>query len=352
MREEPWFTKGAKDDDVAISSSLTLSRNLRNYPFPLAAKKEEKDAVKNIIFNIFKQQEKFPFFTVEKNEIVGSSLSILQERGIMGEAPCDLILCGEGGVTARVNGTEHIKIRCFKTGMNFRECYNECREVEKMLGEKVQFAWNEKRGFLTSDLRLLGSAMKLSARFHLFSTLRSGLLGETEKKLSALSINIKPSFQREVVERNLSFFDISTTQAMKGSDFEQLASFEAACRSVLESERREREKEREEHSLEVKDLVIRYYALSRVALFLKCSEAFAIISAMKYALNASLAEGVEQRVLTSLLYRVRDAHAEYILATGNLVFEDEIMQNLSLKRDRVRALILQEALKNLVLKDG
>lgn len=352
MKESPWFTKSAKDDDVVVSSSLSISRNLRNYPFPISAKKEEKEAVKNIIFNIFKRKDGFPFFSVDKSEIEGSSLEILRERGIMGKEPCDLILLGGGGVTIRVNADEHINMRCFKTGVNFRECYRECREVEKILREKVQFAWDEKRGFLTSDLCLLGSAMRLSARFHLFSTLRSGLLGETEKKLSAASLRIKPSFQRESVERKLAFFDISTTQAMRGSDYEQLASFEAACKSVAETERRALQNEKSAHSLEAKDIVIRMYALSRVALFLKCSEALSIISAMKYAINADIAEGLEQKELTSLLYRVRDAHVDYILATGDLVFEDEIMQNLYLKRDRVRALILQEALKNLVLKDG
>ena len=64
----------------------------------------------------------------------------------------------------------------------------------------------------------------------------------------------------------------------------------------------------------------------------------------------SLIEGIDGKTIVGLLYRIQDAHLSYLMENGKFNFADDIKDEHRLKLDRLRAVVLQEALENISLR--
>jgi len=62
----------------------------------------------------------------------------------------------------------------------------------------------------------------------------------------------------------------------------------------------------------------------------------------------NLLTGIDDSVLFALLYRIQEAHLEYVLKNGSFNFEKDVSGTVK-KNGRLRALILQEAFENIKL---
>nr|MCR5291212.1 hypothetical protein [Treponema sp.] len=58
-------------------------------------------------------------------------------------------------------------------------------------------------------------------------------------------------------------------------------------------------------------------------------------------------KGIEDTDIAALLYRVQNAHLQFMLQSGKFDFEQDIIDDKSLKIQRLRSLVLQEAVENI-----
>ncbi|MBQ8522920.1 MAG: hypothetical protein IJ458_04625 [Clostridia bacterium] len=68
----------------------------------------------------------------------------------------------DNDVTVQINNKNHIEI--FSKHHNIYEAYSKAKEVDKKLCNKLHFAYNDKYGFLTPDIKSIGSGMSIETK--------------------------------------------------------------------------------------------------------------------------------------------------------------------------------------------
>ena len=195
--------------------------------------------------------------------------------------------------------------------------------------------------------------MKISARLSLPATLRSGKIQAVLDYVRSKKAAIIPAFPQASLP-NLpppgSYFILFGLNAANGSEIDQIAEMESISRFIAEYERKILLDFADNHTTIVRNFVLRSYSTLGASLLLSLRDALDIISDLQVGLRLSLLDGIDGKTLAGLLYRIQDAHLTYLLEKGKFNFPDDIKDERRLKLDRLRAVVLQDALENISLR--
>ena len=362
MTEEnglPWYAKGGENQDVILSSRVRLARNLANFPFPLYFKKDDAERVQSLVFDAFSKiqnkDENLYFHAVDTSSIEEKARCLLEERGVLKSGKnlpkeTGLLMSMDGSFSTLVNSQDHLRLSSFHSGLNFKDTFAFCEMIDSKLQKSLQFAASYDFGYLSCALRDSGSGMKLSARIHVPGAVRTGKLNVIIDYLREKNIAIVPAFP-SISQGSAagSIFLIHTLSAMSGSELDQIADFESACMYIAESERKILTGYADNKRTVVFNSVIRSYSLAKFSTLISLREAVDMISDLKVGLSCGFISGIDERLLCGLLYRVQPYHLMYLLDEGKFSFEKDVASDKRAMIDRLRALVMQEAIQNISL---
>lgn len=355
-----WYSKKGVESDVIICSKVKFSRNLASFPFPQVCSEDEKRRIQSLIFDAF---SKLPnaqnFYLADVSSIEEEKLSVLQERALLknikNPSPnvplrTGLVFKSDEDFSCSINYGDHLRFSFFDSGLSLRHCFEQCKKIDDELQNNLQFAASYDFGYLTATFRNVGSGMKLSVLVHLPSAVRSGKMNDIVQFCKEKKLVLKPAF----IEQNVActpgnFFIIETSQAQNGSEIDQLADFESSCRFIAESERKIFADLAENKMTLIKNSIIRAYSLAKTSLLVSFRESLDMISDFRIGLKIGLLTGITEENLNSLMYDVQKNYILYMTKICSFSFEVDIKNNLELKMDRLRAVILQESLEKLSL---
>lgn len=358
----PWYARKGNDQDVVLFSRVRLARNLANFPFPMYFRNDDSQRVQSLIFDAFAriqdEDQSVAFHAVDTRELDENGRKILEERGVLkriqkrdGECPeTGVVMSMEGSLSSLINFGDHLRISGFSSGLDIRKNYARTSELDWKLQQYLQFAASYDFGYLTAALRDVGSGMKLSAKVHIPATVRTGKLNVIVDYLREKGFGILPAYP-DISQGSAagSIYRIRTESSLDGTELDQIADFEAACKFIAESERKISASYADNKKTVVYNSVIRAYSIAKLSLLVSLREAVDIISDLMLGVRLGFVSGIEQNLLCGLLYRVQPAHLYYLLNDGNFTFEKDIQEDTKAKIARLRALVLQEAVQKISL---
>ena len=84
LSDVPWYSCAGIDNDVVVSTRVRLARNLADFLFPSAAKKDEAERVQTLVFDSFSHFENPDDYRVVNTETLDAlGKKILEERGVL-----------------------------------------------------------------------------------------------------------------------------------------------------------------------------------------------------------------------------------------------------------------------------
>ena len=354
--QDAWYTYNGFQDDVVLSSSVQLSRNLANFPFPSKLRDRDGSRVQSIVFDAFNKLEdsdRYQAISVSNLDSLGSK--ILKERGIFGSASekdinvenAGIILRTDGYISCTVNIIDHVRLSSFSSGLDFESVLKKSQKVDSQLQNYIQFAASYDFGYLTSSIMEAGSGIRLSLRAHLPSLSMMGCIKGISDELINEGIVCSAPFGAGEMNSSLgSYYDFSLINCQNGSEFDQTASIVSVGKKLIEKEHSARKECMSRYPSEIRNGLFRSLAVARSCLFVSVREAINIIHCVKWGTDLNIIKGISDSELHALLYRIQEGHLEYVLRNGNFTFEEDI-KNTSKKIDRLRALILQEAFEDI-----
>ena len=352
---DAWYSYAGPENDVVLSTRVRLARNLANFPFPSRFKGDDALRVQSLVFDSFAQGERPDSYqAVAAKDLDELGSKILAERGILDEDAKNLpgagvVMRTDGKIACTVNERDHVRICAFVPGLGGAAAYDMCREMDSELQKKLQFAASYDFGFLTSSFADSGSGMKVSVRLHLPSLSFSGQLSEYSSQLQEKGLEIAASFGSGMGKATSlgAYYQVFTRTSAAGSEFDQMAAIVSAVKYLAECERRERNAVIKNRPTEVTNLVLRAMASGLYSTLMPMREAVDIIGKIKWGIATGALHGMEDNELCALLYRVQDGHLQFVLNNGNYQFSEDIAGSENLKRERLRALTLYEALEHI-----
>ena len=365
-----WYAEDGEENDVVLSTRIRLARNLANFVFPCQCNTDDVQRVQSLVFDAFNKVPHPEYYQqVETDQLDFSARQLLVERSILPERSYTerninspqtelfrkfecvpaVVVRTDGRVSCLINGRDHISIAALSAGYNTMESWQLCRQIDAVLQQSLQFAASYDFGFLTSDLKDAGSGMKASLRLFLPGLLQTHQIQQVMDEVSKKNCQLEPAFGGTSVPYAAlgACYQLSSRYAACGGEEEQLGEFDMVVTELCKKERSARTGYGETRPTMLRHIISRMFAVMRYSRFIDCSEAMDIISTLQLGMSTGLIMGISYRELHALMYRIRNAHLDYLYKDKdlNFSFEVDVLEHPVLVVSRLRALLLQETLE-------
>lgn len=342
----PWYSKAGIYDDVFISSKIKIIRNLGDFVFPHLMDEEERQRVNSLLSDglVNEKNDKYKLEKVDVNLLTQEGLKILKERNILTQNRCDSVFMNEdGSFFCRINDTDHLHIVSYSSGLDFEKLMENAYYYDEKLQKKVQFAATFDFGYLCSNLQDTGTGLKLSFRCFIPAIVFSKNTNSIIEKAVQNNLKIKYVFtSEEKSDFPSSIYEVSTLISEKGTEFDQMAEIKSFAQFILKTERKIRETFADNNNMIVLNFVKQAYAKGLSSIFLLYKDAVCIISAIKFGLQCGYITGIEESELNGLLFKIQDAHLQFLNRSYDFDFEEDIKKNKILQIQRLRSVVIQE----------
>ena len=335
---DKWYLKNGKDADTVFSVRIRLARNLSGFPFPNKMSDEQKySVIQKVSDAVFKSEVGKDYKFIDMDKISETEAIFLAERHLIspefikntkGRA---LILKNDESVSVMINEEDHIRIQSIAAGLEFETACKNAFEIEKIIGNAVEYAFDKKFGYLTECPTNLGTGMRASAMLHLPALEKIGALERIFNSISKFGVAIRGTFG-EGTKAKISMYQISNQVTLGISEKESIENVENIINQLISKEKEAREAF---DRFRVEDTVFRALGTLKYARMISSEEFYKLISDIRLGVSMGILN-IPISVINSLNLLNGSAGVSS-LAGGNLDADT---------RDTKRAQNLRESLKN------
>lgn len=195
-----WYIGSGEQSDIVVSTRIRLARNINEYPFPNKLNTKTRMELNNVIKEAIESDNKFGLRFIEMRTLARFEAASMAERHIISpEFASDLdgralMLSADEDISLMLNEEDHIRLQVMKSGFALDEAYAVANELDDMLSDKFNFAFDERIGYLTQCPTNLGTGMRASVMLHLPALTLSGQIHKLINTISKLGLTFRGAF--------------------------------------------------------------------------------------------------------------------------------------------------------------
>ena len=187
-------------NDVVISTRIRLARNLKDYPFPCKLNSQGREKVIEKVRDAVKKSNSpvaSDFSFIKMSELTSSqSVSLVEKRLVSPEFISEtdgraLLISKDECFSIMINEEDHIRLQVITKGLSLEQAYDTADKLDTLLDENLDFAFDEKLGYLTQCPTNLGTGMRASVMLHLPALEKSRAISRIAGNLSKLGLTIR-----------------------------------------------------------------------------------------------------------------------------------------------------------------
>lgn len=340
----PWLSGQGPDGDIVLSTRIRLARNLVGIPFPNRASDEElagvTEQVRNSL-NDLSQADEHPYMFIEMEKLSPLERNILVEKHIISpnhiQEPAHRVLLvrDDAGVSIMVNEEDHLRIQCLVPGLDLKGAAALSDKVDNVLESRMDFAFKEEWGYLTSCPTNLGTGLRASIMAHLPALVITRQISRIVSAATQLGLAVRGLYG-EGSEAYGNIFQISNQLTLGKSEQEIIDNLQSVVEQIVSHERAARNLLAGEAKDSLADRAWRAYGVLSYARSLSGQEALTMLSEVRLGIDMKLIEEVDANVFNELLVMTRPNFLQKLAGEAELD---------AAGRDRLRAQIIREKLK-------
>jgi len=338
-----WMDGTGPHADIVISSRVRLARNIAGVPLPhmLTNQSANKviESIERAVDDVNKRGNMGKLHLFSYENASGLERQILVDKHLASPAlgqscsTCGIVLNEEGSLSIMINEEDHLRIQCLQSGLQLAEAFQLCSSLDDGLEAIIDYAFQEKYGYLTACPTNVGTGLRGSVMVHLPALVMSGHAGRMLNTVGQLGLAVR-GFYGEGSEAAGNIFQISN-QITLGHDEEQMINkLSSVTSQVIEQEEAARKALLKNSRVSMEDKIFRAYGILSHARVMNASEAMQLLSDIRFGSETGILPKIETRTLNELLVITRPAYLQW--TTGRSLEPAE--------RDCVRAEIIREKL--------
>ena len=270
-----WYLGVGEQSDIVVSTRIRLARNLNEYPFPNKLNTKSRTALNNIIKDAVESDNKFDLRFVEMKSLARFEAASMAERHIISpEFASDadgraLMISKDEDICIMLNEEDHIRIQIMKSGFALDEAYAVADEIDDLLGSKLEYAFDERIGYLTQCPTNLGTGMRASVMLHLPALTMNGQIHKLINTISKLGLTFRGAFG-EGTKATGDMYQLSNQITLGISEEFAIRNLKAITLQLCANERAAREELLK--SIDTEDAIYRAYGTLKWARLLSTQE--------------------------------------------------------------------------------
>jgi protein arginine kinase len=301
------------DNNVVISTRIRLARNLKDFPFPCRLNQKQMEQVDSKVCDALTNGNSAiakDFQYIDFNDMDDATKVSLVEKHLVspefisntkGRA---LLLLNDGTVGIMLNEEDHIRLQVIKEGFCLEEAYDLADKIDTLLDERLNFAFDEKLGYLTQCPTNLGTGMRASVMLHLPSLKKSGAMNMISTNLSKLGLTIRGTYGEGSTSEG-AIYQLSNQVSLGISEKSAIENLKNVTEQLVNQEVKQREKLMT--SIEIKDTIMRSLGILKSALVISHKEAVNLLSNVRLGACAGLIKELSVKEINEIITEVQPA---------------------------------------------
>lgn len=337
-----WINVKENPENIVLSSRIRLARNIKNMPFPHRLNEDKGKEVVKLIENAFyassHMEEDYKSVYLWEKEPVESitylERHLISNNLLENSKKAGFILNKDETVSLMINEEDHIRLQCITAGLNLNEALSYANKLDDLLEEKIDYAFDEKLGYLTSCPTNLGTGLRASVMLHLPALSMSNEMNGVLNALTQVGMTIRGLYgEGSKAKGNL--YQVSNQITLGLSEEDILNNLNAVVTQIITQENISRQKMLVNYKYEMEDRIYRALGTLKSAVLLNSSECLSLLSDVRMGVELGIIKNVDISVLNNLLVDTQPG---------------SLQQNLKAKlsereRDLNRARLVREKLK-------
>lgn len=339
----PWMREEGPDSDIVLSSRIRLARNFSDISFPVFAGKEELKEVlqffqKEYEHHSFGEYHDFEYFPI--NELTPVERRVLVEKHLISpllakhaETAATLI-SGNEQVSLMINEEDHIRMQLYFPGFQLANALEKAFEFDDWIEGKVNYAFDEKKGYLTSCPTNVGTGMRASVMMHLPALTLTKQINRTIPAINQLGLVVRGIYG-EGSEALGNLVQISNQITLGKSEQDIVSDLESVVSQLIKHERLARENVMKQSGTKLEDRVYRSYGNLKYSRIMESNEAAECLSDVRLGIDLGLIEHVSQHILHELMVLSQPGFLQQY-AKKSLTANERDVLRASLIRERIQ----------------
>ena len=336
-----WLRGEGPHHQIVISSRVRLARNLRSRAFPGWAKKAERTAILDLIKpRVEELPEMQDSFSELLQDLSAIEKQVLVERHLISREHAAksvgsaIVMNRRQTLSIMINEEDHLRMQSIRSGLQLRQAFKLVDKVDSSLESKLEFAYDQRLGYLTACPTNVGTGMRASAMLHLPGLVLSELINQVIQAVSKIGLAVRGLYG-EGTEAMGNLFQISNQTTLGEKEDEIINRLSKVIETIIEKEHDARQVLIQKKSNTLWDQIGRAYGVLTFAHAMSSKEALNLLSIIKLGVDLGAFPEDRRLPIDELFIDTQPAH----LQKGS-------QQKLNAEeRDHLRAEIIRERLK-------
>ena len=336
-----WLRGEGPHHQIVISSRVRFARNLRNRAFPGWAKKAERTAILDLIRprveELPEMQDSFSellqdLSAMEKQVLVERHL-ISREHAAKGVGSA-VVMNRRQTLSIMINEEDHLRMQSIRSGLQLKQAFKLVDKIDSALESRLEFAYDQRLGYLTACPTNVGTGMRASAMLHLPGLVLSELINQVIQAVSKIGLAVRGLYG-EGTEAMGNLFQISNQTTLGEKEDEIVSRLTKVIETIIEKEHDARQVLIQKKSNTLWDQIGRAYGVLTYAHAMSSKEALNLLSIIKLGVDLGAFPEDRRLPIDELFIDTQPAH-----------LQKSSQQKLNAEeRDHLRAQIIRERLK-------
>lgn len=339
-----WMKGHGPDSEIVISSRIRIARNVSTYPFPMLSTNQQS---KEVLDQVTASLNNEDLSTISHFDLLLlSDLSELEKRvlvekhlispNLANESRNGAVILSENeSVSIMVNEEDHLRIQCLCPGFQIREAWDLASQIDDVFESQVEYAFDERRGYLTSCPTNVGTGIRASVMMHLPALVLSQQINRILSAITQVGLAVRGLYG-EGSEAIGNLFQISNQITLGQSEEEIIDNLYSVARQIIEHEKAARDKLLYESRPRIVDRVMRSYGILSHAAIMDSKEAAQRLSDVRLGIDLGIITNVSVNVMNELMVMTQPGFLQQL--SGEKLSADD--------RDLRRAELIRERLSN------
>lgn len=339
-----WMDGEGAESDVVISSRVRIARNIRNLPFPLMADPGQSQSAMDQLLGVAESGRLNGLGQLEQirlTELTELEKLVLVEKHLISPNLANesrngaLILGPREDISIMINEEDHLRIQCLCSGFQVREAWDTANKIDDIFEEQVDYAFDEKYGYLTSCPTNVGTGIRASVMMHLPALVMAGQINRILSAVTQVGLAVRGLYG-EGSEATGNLFQVSNQITLGQSEQEVIENLFQVVRQMIEHEKAARNRLLAESRVRVEDRVRRSYGILTQAIIVDSKEASQRLSDLRLGVHLGLLPQHGERILNELLVSTQPGFLQMTFGE-TLEPEQRDMKRAELIRTRLAA---------------
>lgn len=338
----PWMNEDGLDSDIVLSSRIRLARNLEEITFPTLYTAEEAGEVIKSMETLIEQQPSRAFGTLEvlkMDQLQPLQKRVLVEKHLISPHLAEdssygaCVLSEDESVSIMINEEDHIRIQCLSSGLQLSESLNVANEIDDWIESQVDYAFNEKRGYLTSCPTNVGTGLRASVMMHLPSLILTQQMNRIVPAINQLGLVVRGIYG-EGSEALGNIFQVSNQTTLGKSEKDIVNDLQDVVRQLIAQERNAREALAKTSHIQLEDRVFRSLGVLQNSRIIESKEAARCLSDVRLGIDMGYIKNISKNILNELMILTQPGFLQQY-AGGSLRPNERDIRRAALIRARI-----------------